>query len=114
MADAERLAVAALGLMKDRGAPGYTKTIIGQSGVVEQLQPTGARLVKEVMKHAADVNTSARAALQKRVPVAKPAPEVRGVGPAVLALMKSTLAKKDTRGPVPAKKKPAAQKGAES
>ncbi len=46
--------------------------------------------------------------------MAKPAPEVRGVGPAVLALMKSTLAKKDTRGPVPAKKKPAAQKGAES
>lgn len=62
-----------------------------------------------------DPNSAAREALKKRIPVAKPAPPVHNPAPAsVFSLLKSTLAKKDERGPVQAKKKAQPKGGADS
>lgn len=69
-----RLAEAARGSMKDRGAPGYTKPIVGLSGMVEQLQPTGTRILKALAKEKSvgDVNALARNVILSRVKTKMP------------------------------------------
>lgn len=53
-------------------------------------------------------NALAVEALKKRVPVARPAPVVTNPAPAaVFGLLKSKLARKDTRGPIQKKSKEA-------
>ncbi len=59
---------------------GYSKQILNREGIVEQLQPTGARLIKALMKDrtpytnvgtAGDVNALARNVILSKVPTKK-------------------------------------------